>query len=134
MTVLDIGKAYTFSGMSLKLTHDGRPASHARVTRIVDWQKEKVDEFTADESGHVSLPEVTERSISQLLPVQFVVAQVVNVEFNGEQYEIWVNSKMSPDKYSELGGKPLDLECELTSEPVPIDEFDTILVTNCHWK
>ncbi|TLM78969.1 DUF6795 domain-containing protein [Microbulbifer harenosus] len=134
MAVLDIGKAYTFSGMNLKITHDGNPAANAKVTRIVEWQKEQVDEFTADEHGYVALPEVKERSLSQLLPVQFVVAQVVNVEFEGKEYEIWVNSKMSPDKNSELGGHPLDLKCELTREPVAIEDFDTILVTNCQWN
>ncbi|HEY8569130.1 DUF6795 domain-containing protein, partial [Microbulbifer sp.] len=134
MAVLDIGKAYTFSGMNLKITHKGNPAANAKVTRIVEWQKEQVDEFTTDDSGIVTLPEVKERSLSQLLPVQFVAAQVVNVEFEGEEYEIWVNSKMSPEKNSELGGHPLDLECELTREPIAVEDFDTILVTSCHWK
>ena len=134
MAVLDVGKAYTFSEVKLKITHKGNPAANAKIVRTTEWQKEKIDEFIADENGYVELPEIKERSLSQLFPVQFVVAQVVSVEFQGEHYEIWVNSKMSPEKNSELGGNPLDLNCELTREPVPVEEFDTILVTNCLWK
>ncbi|WP_460804417.1 DUF6795 domain-containing protein [Microbulbifer agarilyticus] len=133
MAILDIGKAYIFSEINLSITHKGKPAANAKITRIVEWQKEKVDVFTTDDHGQAALPALKERSLNQLLPVQFVAAQVVNVEFQGEKYEIWVNSKMSPAENAELGGIPLNLACELTQEAVPIEELDSVLVTSCRW-
>lgn len=71
--------------------------------------------------------------MSQLLPLEFVVAQGVNVYFNDTEYEIWINSKRRPEKNSELGGKELKLKCELTAEPKIYREFSTLLMTSCVW-
>ena len=133
MSVLDAGKAWTFSEMKLQLTFNGSPAAGAKVVRTVEWHSPRTDEFVADEQGHVTLPEVRERSMTQLLPVEFVVAQDVKVYFNEQEYEIWINGKRNPDENSELGGKPLVLQCEITDELEDRRDFGTLLFTNCKW-
>lgn len=133
MSIFDAGKACTFSRMELEITHEGKPVKNALVKRTVSWKKDKVDEFRTDEFGRVVLPEVLERSVTQLLPLEFVVAQGVNVYYEDKEYEIWINSKRRPERNSELGGKDLSLKCELTNEAKVYREFRTLLMTSCIW-
>lgn len=133
MSFFNAGKACTFSEMSLALTYQGKPASGARVIRTVEWQKQHVDEFRADDMGKVVLPELNERSLTQLLPVEFVVAQAIHVHYQGQVFEIWINSKRKPEQNSELGGQPVKLRCELTDEPEVNREFDALMLTSCQW-
>ena len=129
----DLGKAYTFSEMRLAITYQGTPAKDARVVRIVEWQRERVDEFRTDEHGVVTLPQVRERSIIQYFPAEFVTAQVVDVYFDNREFRIWLNSKRDPAENAELRGQPLDLRCELTDAERLVDADRMMLVTNCVW-
>ncbi|UTA46980.1 carboxypeptidase regulatory-like domain-containing protein [Simiduia sp. 21SJ11W-1] len=133
MSFFDAGKACTFSEMSLTLTYQGEPASGAKVVRTVEWQKPHVDEFYADDAGKLVLPELHERSLTQLLPVEFVVAQAIHVHYLGQEFEIWINSKRKPEENAELGGRPVKLRCELTDEPQVSREFDALMLTSCQW-
>lgn len=133
MSLFDAGKSCVFSEVKLKVTHNGKPASGARLTRYISWQKEVSDEFTLDDNGEIHLEAVYQRSLTSLLPVEFVVAQSLTVSHQGKEVEIWLNSKRRPDENSELGGQALALTCELSNEPVLHEEFKTLLLTNCNW-
>lgn len=131
MTILDLGKACTFSEMQLEITHKGEPAVGATVWRRVKWQNERTDEYDADENGRVLLPEVLERSVMQLFPSEFVVSQALIVKYAGEEYKIWVNSKRNPEKNSELDGSDIRLKCELTDERRLVTDYRNEFLTSC---
>ncbi|WP_346840224.1 DUF6795 domain-containing protein [Microbulbifer sp. SAOS-129_SWC] len=131
MAFLNPFKACTFSEMQLKLTANGEPAAGAKVIRSVNWKEEIVDTFTADDSGRVELPATHESSITQVMPVEFVSSQVINVEYDGKNYKIWVYAKRDPGENSEQNGKPFELACELSDEPKIQRVFDSILKTSC---
>lgn len=133
MSIFDAGKACVFSETKLELTYNGKPAIGANIWRRISWQKEVVDQFQADSEGKIELPAVYQRSITQLLPVEFVVSQVFKVNYEGQDFEIWINSKRDPADNSELGGAQLNLTCELTDEAELHEEFDTLLLTSCKW-
>ncbi|QIL90755.1 hypothetical protein GNX18_14010 [Microbulbifer sp. SH-1] len=131
MLLTDIGKAYTFSEMRLEITYQGKPAAGAIVKRRIKWQRERLDEFFTDSNGVVVLPQVRERSITQFFPSQFISSQLISVNFRNQNFEVWSYVKIQPDKNSEMGGYPLNLECELTRESKLDEEFDTLMITNC---
>lgn len=131
MSILDLGKACTFSEMQLEITHKGEPASGAKVWRRVKWQKERTDEYAADEQGKVVLPEILERSVMQLFPSEFVVSQALVVTYGDEEYKIWINSKRDPEKNSELDGSDIHLKCELTDERRLVTGYRNEFLTNC---
>jgi len=134
MTFLNPLKACTFSEMQIRLTLDGKPASGAKIVRSVNWKKEIIDTFTADEGGVVNLPAMYDSSITQALPVEFVSSQVINVEYENKEYKIWVYAKRDPGENSELGGQPFNMTCELTDEAKIERVFDSILKTSCKWN
>ncbi|WP_444929369.1 DUF6795 domain-containing protein [Microbulbifer sp. SSSA002] len=124
-------KACTFSEMKIKLTLNGEPASGAEITRSIQWQKEWIDTFTSDEEGIAILPAKFSNSLTQVLPVEFVSAQKITVEYNDQSYKIWVYAKRHPEENSELDGKPFDLTCELSDELKLEEVFDSYLKTSC---
>jgi len=131
MAFLNSLKACTFSEMQINLTADGKPAAGAKVIRSVNWKEEIVDTFTADDSGQVKLPAMHQNSITQVMPVEFVSSQVIHVEYEGNDYKIWVYGKRDPGENSEMNGQPFDLSCELSDEPKIQRMFDSILKTSC---
>jgi hypothetical protein len=46
-----------------------------------------------------------------------VVLQKITIRYEGRDYTAWRHTKNSYEPDSELDGKPLDLECELTRAP-----------------
>lgn len=133
MSILDIGKSCVFSEVNGTLLFNGKPAAGALVKRTVEYQRKESDETTADAEGRFSLPAMYHRSIVKFLPAEFVAAQTLRVVYEGQEYEIWVNTKRKHEENSELGGLPLNLTCEITSEEKLHEEFDTLLVTKCVW-
>ena len=134
MSFFDAGKACVFSEVNLSITDKGKPASVAKVWRRKKKKKEVIDEFDTDMEGRLKLPAVYQRSITQLLPIEFVVSQVFKIVFDGQEFEVWINSKRDSAVNSELGGIPLNLTCELTDEAILHEEFDTLLLTSCQWN
>lgn len=134
MLFTDIGKAYTFSEMRLEITYQGVPAAGAVVKRRIRWQRERMDEFTADSYGLVVLPQVRERSIMQFIPTEFMASQVLSVQFSNREFKIWVNSKRQPKNNSELDGATLTLKCELSDDQRLVTDFQNSFLTNCTWK
>ncbi|WNZ56689.1 hypothetical protein QT397_04810 [Microbulbifer sp. MKSA007] len=126
-------KACTFSEMKIKLTLNGEPVSGAKITRSIQWQKEWIDTFTSDEDGIAVLPAKFSNSLTQVLPVEFVVSQAIDVSYENKNYEVWVYAKRSPGENSEMG-KPLNLTCELTDETRLEEIFDSALLTSCQFN
>lgn len=134
MEVLAMGKACVFSEVAGVLLFDGQPAAGAVIRRQVEYQRREADQTTADATGHFSLPALYQRSALRLLPAEFVAAQALVVEYQGEEYRIWSNTKRSPEENAELGGLALNLRCELTAELQLHRQFGSILRTSCRWQ
>lgn len=127
-------KVVLFSPINGRLTFQGKPASGAKIIRWVAW-KDKIgveDIFYADENGNFQLPLKSENlRITGL--AQLVVHQKIEVAFNGTEYQIWGNGKMEKELFTEFGGEPQNLSCELTQEPDRVDTKTGWVVTSCIW-
>lgn len=125
-----------FSAMEGTITFQGKPAVGAKVALIVRWKDEKGETETTvtDEKGRFSLP-VMNRVLRQLFPAEFVAHQSIFVHYQGQEYQIWGMGKHDEgEEYGELGGVPINLRCELTDEPVPVEAKGGLLVTSCVWN
>jgi len=123
-----------FSPMEGVITYEGQPAEGAEVVRQVTWKNDetRTDRSEADENGQFSFPVITD-SDRQVLPTQFVAHQRVYVNYRGEEYVIWMMGKISTDLYGELGGKPSNFRCELTSDLRRVEGPYSGLGTMCKW-
>lgn len=65
---------------------------------------------------------------------EFVVTQRLTVSFNGEEFVIWAMGNGNTNIYGELGGKPVDLTCELTDDRERVEVENGLLMTSCKWK
>ncbi|WP_237567767.1 DUF6795 domain-containing protein [Microbulbifer hydrolyticus] len=127
-------KACTFSEMEISILFKGEPAKGATITRTIEWKKEHTDQFTADDNGRVTLPAEFENHLLKAFPMEFVAAQYVTVQYEGEEYEIWNYAKRDAEFNSEMQGSPLRLTCELTDESKTQRAFGSILGTRCTWQ
>lgn len=127
-------KACTFSEMEISLLFKGKPASGAKITRKIEWKEERTDQFTTDDNGRATLPAEFENHLLKAFPMEFVSAQHLTVQFDGEEYEIWNYAKRDADLNSEMHGAPLQLTCELTSESKTQRAFGSVLGTRCTWQ
>lgn len=127
-------KACTFSEMEISILFKGEPASGAKITRTIEWKEERTDQFTTDDNGRATLPAEFENHLLKAFPMEFVSAQHLTVQFEGEEYEIWNYAKRDADLNSEMHGAPLQLTCELTSESKTQRAFGSVLGTRCTWQ
>lgn len=134
MSIVSVGKSCVFSAVEIVLTKGGEPVVDAPVSRVSEWQKEETETTVTDENGRFSFPVLYHASASKFVPFsEFVASQSIVVTVEGEEYEIWANAKRDAKENSELGGKPLKLTCELNEEARLVEDFETLLVTNCRW-
>ena len=131
MGFLDAGKTCVFSQVEAKVTKNGEPVKGAKVIRRWEWNKPNQDETTTDENGRFQLPAVFEKSVSRLLPVELVIGQGMAIVVDGEEVGFWSNGKREPEENSEYGGEPMVLVCELTDEEELIEDYGSLMVTQC---
>lgn len=122
------------SPMEGTITYQGKAAAGARIERILKWKDEtgQSDATIADEKGYFTLPVVVESAKLPKLS-QFVAHQEIVVSYEGKDFTIWVMGKLGKTLYSELGGKPKNLRCELTDDLVRVESEDGLLGTVCKW-
>lgn len=128
------GGSCVFSEVRGVLLFKGQPAAGATIKRQVEYRTRDSDQTTADAAGVFSLPALYQRSAAKFLPAEFVAAQSLVVEYQGQEFRIWSNTKRRSEENAELGGRALDLRCELTDELQLHREFGSILRTNCRWE
>lgn len=123
------------SPMEGRITFKGVPITGAKIERFLKWKDDKgqKDSVVTDEHGKFKLSLVKESAKLPKLS-QFVAHQEISVIYNGEKYVIWVMGKMGKSLYSELGGKPVNLHCELTDDLVRVETDDGLLGTVCKWS
>lgn len=122
------------SPMEGQITYKGKPAADAKVERILKWKDDKgqTDFTNTNKDGFFKLPIVKE---SAKLPklAQFVAHQEIAVTYEGTRYVIWVMGKMGKTLFSELGGNPKNLRCELMDDLNRVETDDGLLGTVCNW-
>ena len=127
-------KIILFSPLQGKLTYKSDPVAGAKIIRKVSWNKKIVetDIFYGLENGEFNLPL---KEIITRVPglTQFVVHQTIHVYFNNQEFPVWSCGKLGKDVNAELGGKPINLMCELTDEIIRAEATNGILVTSFKW-
>ena len=134
MSILGIGKTCVFSEVRVRLLHNGKPVSNAKVIRRWEWNKLQEDNTTTDENGYFEFPAVFEKSIARILPIELVIAQGLYVVDGDEEKKIWSNSKREPEENAEFGGKAFELTCEITNEMKTYKDFGSRMRTLCTWE
>lgn len=133
MGLSDVGKVCLFSKMEGVIKLDGKPVSSARLVRTVNLSKDEVDETVTDENGYFKFDVIFKRTITKLLPQEFVSNQNVTVYLKDKKYRIWSSVKRVPDENSESRGKPFVVECELNSEERILTVNNSPIFTLCTW-
>ncbi len=138
MGVLKAESAYAFSGFSGQLLFNGEPASNAKIIRKYRLQSssdEQEDSVTTNNEGHFSFDSIAIKHRTPLFSSHdFLSHQDVIVEYQGENYDIWLGGKTEPGEYTEFGGKPKNLRCELTEQSRRVKhELAGVIATNCKW-
>lgn len=123
-----------FSPMEGIMTYEGKPAANAKITRLIIWKGDEgeTDTFYTSESGEFELPV---KKVKVRIPVfaEFVLTQEISVFYEGQEFSIWVRGKQDLNEYGELGGKPINLRCELTDKRVRLENFSGLFGTSCKW-
>jgi len=126
------------------LTYEGKPLSNVKIERKLSWydrEGEAVDFVVTDEKGYFNLPFVKKElkvGLAQLVISQTIFAKYKTeiedayVKNKNEDTLIWDMAKLTDSEYSELGGKPVKLHCDLAIEPRIIREPATVY-TRCKW-
>ena len=117
------------------LTYQGKPLPNKEMKLWLRWKDEEGENFTyvTDAEGRFSIPEHKVRD--SLNPfAQLVVVQEIIVNHKGVTYEVWNRSKMEPERYTELNGKPVGLICELTSEESIFRGDGSLGSSLCTWE
>lgn len=129
----DAGRVCLFSNMSGMITLNGEPVAGARLVRTVDLSKPQTDETTTDDNGRFEFPAVFTRTITKFLPQEFVSKQAIVVHHEGQEYRMWSGVKRKPEENTESRGKPLVVQCELTSEEKMISVNNSLIFSLCTW-
>ena len=134
MSIFDVGKVCTFSQISGVILNHGEPVKNTIIVRRVDYQGDSEDETRTDDMGHFTMPSLFERSVTKLLPQEFVVGQSLLIQRDGELVEFHMGVKRKPEENVEGRGKALEVTCELTDEKVSFYVGGNAFVTKCKWE
>lgn len=128
-------EAVLFSPLEGKLTFNGKPAAGAKLKLWLAWKDKEGESFyyTTDEYGFFKIPQHT-TTYRETALAQLVISQEIIVEYEGISHEMWVMSKMDPGIFSELGGKPIDLQCDLPKDLTTIRGKRSLGGTACTWN
>ena len=127
-------EAVLFSPLEGKLTYKGKPAANAKITLWTAWKDDigETDIYHADEQGNFSIPQKNMTYTRNFL-AQLVMEQQLTVLFQGQEVVIWEFSKMGAGPFVELGGRPVNLRCELTNDDKTVRGDGSLGGTRCVW-
>lgn len=124
-----------FSPLEGQLTFQGVPLPNTKIKLHISWKDQVGEDFyyITDEKGFFKIPQHKSEYKEDPL-AQLVIRQELTVIHNGITYSIWTRSKKEPAEFTELGGKPVELTCELTNELTVIRGIRSLGSTVCTWK
>jgi 5-hydroxyisourate hydrolase-like protein (transthyretin family) len=128
-------KQYLFSTMTGVVNMHGEPAANVRLVRTINYNKDIVDETVTDEKGYFEFPAVHRNNYAgNILPMEFVVSQLIMAHHEGKEYEMWAGVKRKPEENAESRGKPLVVSCELGLEELNYKGVNGSPITSlCTW-
>ena len=128
-------EAVLFSPMQGKITYNGKPAAGASIKLWVAWKDKagETEHYLVNENGEFSIPKKTVLYKANPL-AQLVIKQKITVFFEDQEFDIWTLSKMEEAEFTELGGKPVNLVCELTSDERTVRGNRSLGGTRCTWE
>lgn len=133
MAISDTGKVCLFSEITGVITLDGKPIANAKLVRKVNHSRDVIDETSTDQNGQFKLPAVFERTVTRLLPMEFVVRQSIYVKHEGKEYLLWEGVKREVEENSESRGHPLIVKCELNQERLFKQVNGNPIISLCTW-
>ncbi|VAW57710.1 hypothetical protein MNBD_GAMMA07-678 [hydrothermal vent metagenome] len=101
------------------LTYEGQPLPNVKIERKLSWydgEGEQTDFVVTDEKGYFNLP-IIKKELKVSGYVRLVIVQEIFSQYKNENALIWVMAKKTKSKYSEIGGKPVNIHCDLAIEP-----------------
>ena len=111
-----------FSEVHGTVMSHGQPVHGAELVQEVVWSDNKNDVLpirtSSDADGRFHFAPV-ERSagLTRMVPHQPAILQRITIHYQGVDYMAWRHTKNTYDVNSELDGKALNLQCELSREP-----------------
>ncbi len=128
-------KQCLFSKMTGVVNMQGKPVANVRLVRTINYNKDIVDETVTDENGYFEFTAVHRNNYAgKILPMEFVVSQLIIAHHDGEEYEMWAGVKRKPEENAESRGKSLVVSCELGLED---DNFLSVegspITSLCTW-
>ncbi|MGQ9427034.1 DUF6795 domain-containing protein [Gilvimarinus sp. F26214L] len=118
------------------LMKDGQPLANAKIIRTLRWNGNEeglTTEHYADSRGAFSLPAHEEELQLSMLD-QFAANMTLDVEEDGQMYELWYNNKFSPELYSETEGKVVGLTCDVSDDEIAFNIGVNKIMTRCRWE
>lgn len=110
-----------FSKVHGVVLNHGKPVPNAVVTRYFNFgwtDEEKTESIKTDKDGAFDFPVIKRFSLAtSVVPHEPSVSQIIKIHHDGKEYIAWHLNKHNYDENGELGGKPINLICELTKEP-----------------
>lgn len=113
---------------------NGKPVSGARLVRTVKKEKKSADETVTDKNGCFKFDAAYSRTITKYFPMEFVVAQQIDVFYEGKEYEMWSGVKREHEANTESRGKSLVVECKLSQEQNYIRINGNGIFSLCKWN
>lgn len=123
-----------FSAMSGVLTFNGELAAGASLTRSVKWDDSDgiTETLEVTEDGKFSFETLSAQL--KLSPLnKLVIKQRLVAIYKNNEYDIWIMGKIDKSQSTELGGKPINLSCELTDPITRVESLAGLLGTSCKW-
>ena len=115
-----LGEYTLFSAVSGRLMNGDEPVAGATISQSAKLGSTEAVTQTAvtDTDGSFTFPAITrKKGFSSLLPQQFSAGQSMTITADGNTYEGWVYTKLSPEENSENGGQPNNMICDISIEP-----------------
>lgn len=115
-------KKILFSNVHGIVLDGGKPVPDALVTRYFNFgltDESQTDTTRTDGNGVFTFPEISRLSLlASIVPAQPDIPQKISITHGGKDYLAWLFTKRNYVANGELQGKPIDMVCELTNEPV----------------
>jgi hypothetical protein len=110
-----------FSKVHGVVLNHGKPVPDAVITRSYNFgwtDEEKTESTTAARDGSFHFERVSRFSLAtSLIPHEPSVSQTIKIHHDGKEYIAWHLLKHNYEDNGELGGKPINIVCELTRAP-----------------
>ncbi|WP_221801548.1 DUF6795 domain-containing protein [Oceanobacter mangrovi] len=123
-----------FTGFDARLVEGDKPLANRKLIRT--WEikgREYQDETITDENGNFHFDTIW-YNYRVLLEVAFVSYQRIYLDDMSEENQLWGGGKMKKAEFTEFGGKPENVICDILREPENPDFSNDSIWNKCRWN